>query len=193
MAESKYLDGRGLSRAWTNIKAWVNTQLAGKSNTGHTHSYSSITNLSTWKTNNFGRGTYSNAGSLTIPEGTNIKLTAETGTSVYPQADVRFNTSQFVVTSGRILFSPRRYIYFVQNSTVNISSFGLGSMWVIFCLVNDSGQVKINIEGASQNVDYTAVASVNKRGEITVSSSGSGSTTISGFNRDDIVMVMLFG
>ena len=56
----------GLQRTWDRIKSWVNTQLAGKANTSHTHTYSQITNLSTWKTTNFGSGTYSNSGSLTI-------------------------------------------------------------------------------------------------------------------------------
>ena len=66
MANSKYLDGGGLQRAWDRIKSWVNTQLAGKANASHTHTYSQITDLSTWKTTNFGSGTYSNNGSINI-------------------------------------------------------------------------------------------------------------------------------
>ena len=66
---NKYLDQSGLSRVWTKIKSYLSSNyatksslssgLAGKSNTGHTHTYSSITNLSTWKSNNFGSGSYS--------------------------------------------------------------------------------------------------------------------------------------
>lgn len=69
MAESKYLDEAGLQRTWSRIKSWLssnyatisalNSGLSGKANSSHTHTYSSITNLSTWKSNNFGSGSYS--------------------------------------------------------------------------------------------------------------------------------------
>lgn len=77
MANKKYLDNTGLSRMWSRIKSWINAQnyatqsaltsgLSGKANSSHTHTYSQITNLSTWKTNNFGSGSYSNSGSFNI-------------------------------------------------------------------------------------------------------------------------------
>ena len=43
---TKYLNGTGLSEVWTNTKNYVSAQLLGKSNVGHTHVASDITNLS---------------------------------------------------------------------------------------------------------------------------------------------------
>ena len=43
MSTSKYLNGNGLSEAWTNIKNYIASQLLGKSDVGHTHSASDIT------------------------------------------------------------------------------------------------------------------------------------------------------
>ena len=48
MSTSKYLNGNGLSEAWTNTKNYIASQLLGKSNVGHTHSISDITDLETW-------------------------------------------------------------------------------------------------------------------------------------------------
>ena len=45
MSTSKYLNGNGLSEAWTNTKNYIASQLLGKSNIGHTHSASEITDL----------------------------------------------------------------------------------------------------------------------------------------------------
>lgn len=66
MATSKYLDQGGVERLWSRIKSYIssqvsslNTKIDGKANSSHTHTYGQITNLSTWKTNNFGSGSYS--------------------------------------------------------------------------------------------------------------------------------------
>ena len=45
MSTSKYLNGNGLSEAWTNTKNYIASQLLGKSDVGHTHSASEITDL----------------------------------------------------------------------------------------------------------------------------------------------------
>ena len=45
MSTSKYLNGNGLSEVWTNTKNYIASQLLGKSNIGHTHSASEITDL----------------------------------------------------------------------------------------------------------------------------------------------------
>ena len=47
-AITKYLNGTGLSEAWTNIKNYITAQLLGKSDVGHTHSISDITDIETW-------------------------------------------------------------------------------------------------------------------------------------------------
>ena len=48
MSTSKYLNDNGLSEAWTNTKNYIASQLLGKSNVGHTHSISDITDIETW-------------------------------------------------------------------------------------------------------------------------------------------------
>lgn len=45
MAQTKYTDGSGVAEIWTNIKNYIASQLLGKSNVGHTHSASEITDL----------------------------------------------------------------------------------------------------------------------------------------------------
>ena len=45
MAQTKYTDGSGVAEIWANIKNYVTAQLLSKSNVGHTHSASEITDL----------------------------------------------------------------------------------------------------------------------------------------------------
>ena len=42
---SRYLNGSGVSEMWTNTKNYISAQLLGKSDVGHTHSASEITDL----------------------------------------------------------------------------------------------------------------------------------------------------
>lgn len=44
---TKYLNDIGLSEVWTNTKNYISAQLLGKSNTGHTHTKSEITDFPT--------------------------------------------------------------------------------------------------------------------------------------------------
>ena len=48
MAQTKYTDGSGVSEIWTNTKNYIAAQLLGKSDVGHTHSISDITDIETW-------------------------------------------------------------------------------------------------------------------------------------------------
>ena len=48
MAQKKYTDGSGVSEMWLNIKNYVYSQLLGKSDVGHTHTMSDITDLEVW-------------------------------------------------------------------------------------------------------------------------------------------------
>ena len=63
MANKQYLDKGGLEHAWSKIKSWIQTY------------------LSSWKTTNFGTGTYNNTGSI-INRGqmNNIGLINNSGT-----------------------------------------------------------------------------------------------------------------
>ena len=45
MAQQKYTDGSGVAEIWANTKNYIASQLLGKSNVGHTHSASEITDL----------------------------------------------------------------------------------------------------------------------------------------------------
>lgn len=48
LSNTKYLNGDGVSEMWTNTKNYISAQLLGKSDVGHTHSMSDITDLETW-------------------------------------------------------------------------------------------------------------------------------------------------
>lgn len=48
MAQKKYTDGSGVSEIWTNTKNYITAQLLGKSDVGHTHTMSDITDIETW-------------------------------------------------------------------------------------------------------------------------------------------------
>lgn len=56
MAESKYLDGGGLTHLWSKIKAYYDAYLV------------------TWKTSNFGTGTYNNSGKLYAESGAIVEV-----------------------------------------------------------------------------------------------------------------------
>lgn len=48
MAQKKFTDGSGVSEIWLNVKNYVYSQLLSKSDVGHTHTMSDITDLETW-------------------------------------------------------------------------------------------------------------------------------------------------
>ena len=48
MAQQKYTDGSGVAEIWANTKNYIAAQLLGKSDVGHTHSASDITDIETW-------------------------------------------------------------------------------------------------------------------------------------------------
>ena len=50
MSKQKYTDGSGVAEIWANIKNYVTAQLLGKSNTGHTHTVSDVTDFPTLAT-----------------------------------------------------------------------------------------------------------------------------------------------
>lgn len=45
MAQQKYTNGSGVAEIWANTKNYIAAQLLGKSDVGHTHSASEITDL----------------------------------------------------------------------------------------------------------------------------------------------------
>ena len=47
MSQQKYTDGSGVAEIWANIKNYISAQLLGKSNVGHTHTKSEITDFPT--------------------------------------------------------------------------------------------------------------------------------------------------
>ena len=110
MSTSKYLNGNGLSEAWTNTKNYIASQLLGKSDVGHTHSASDITSgLSTVATS----GSYNdlsnkptiptvNNATLTIQKnGTTVKtFTANASSNVTANISVPTKTSDLTNDSG---------------------------------------------------------------------------------------------
>lgn len=63
MAQKKYTDGSGVSEIWLNVKNYVYSQLLGKSDVGHTHTMSDITDLEVWNYD-------SNSNSIIVSGGT---------------------------------------------------------------------------------------------------------------------------
>ena len=112
MSTSKYLNGNGLSEAWTNTKNYIASQLLGKSDVGHTHSASDITSgLATVATS----GSYNdlsnkptiptvNNATLTIQKnGTTVKtFTANASSNVTANITVPTNTNELTNGSGFI-------------------------------------------------------------------------------------------
>ena len=47
MSQQKYTDGSGVAEIWANTKNYVASQLLGKSDVGHTHSYNDLTDKPT--------------------------------------------------------------------------------------------------------------------------------------------------
>ena len=45
---TKYVNDNGVSEMWANTKNYISAQLLGKSDVGHTHSASEITDIETW-------------------------------------------------------------------------------------------------------------------------------------------------
>ena len=65
MAQKKYTDGSGVSEIWANTKNYISAQLLGKSDVGHTHSASDITDLETWNYD-------SNSNSIIVSGGSDV-------------------------------------------------------------------------------------------------------------------------
>lgn len=63
MAQKKYTDGSGVSEIWANTKNYIAAQLLGKSDVGHTHTMSDITDLEVWNYD-------SNSNSIIVSGGT---------------------------------------------------------------------------------------------------------------------------
>lgn len=48
MAQKKYTNGSGVAEIWANTKNYIASQLLGKSDVGHTHTMSDVTDLEVW-------------------------------------------------------------------------------------------------------------------------------------------------
>ena len=62
---TKYVNDNGVSEMWTNTKNYISAQLLGKSDVGHTHTMSDITDLEVWNYD-------SNSNSIIVSGGSNI-------------------------------------------------------------------------------------------------------------------------
>ena len=60
---TKYVNDNGVSEMWTNTKNYISAQLLGKSDVGHTHTMSDITDLEVWNYD-------SNSNSIIVSGGT---------------------------------------------------------------------------------------------------------------------------
>ena len=60
---TKYVNNNGVSEMWTNTKNYISAQLLGKSDVGHTHTMSDVTDLEVWNYD-------SNSNSIIVSGGT---------------------------------------------------------------------------------------------------------------------------
>lgn len=60
---TKYVNDNGVSEMWANTKNYISAQLLGKSDVGHTHTMSDITDLEVWNYD-------SNSNSIIVSGGT---------------------------------------------------------------------------------------------------------------------------
>ena len=60
---TKYVNNNGVSEMWANTKNYISAQLLGKSDVGHTHTMSDITDLEVWNYD-------SNSNSIIVSGGT---------------------------------------------------------------------------------------------------------------------------
>ena len=61
---SNYVNDNGVSEMWANTKNYITAQLLGKSDVGHTHTMSDITDLEVWNYD-------SNSNSIIVSGGSN--------------------------------------------------------------------------------------------------------------------------
>ena len=62
---SNYVNDNGVSEMWANTKNYITAQLLGKSDVGHTHTMSDVTDLETWNYD-------ANSNSIIVSGGTDI-------------------------------------------------------------------------------------------------------------------------
>ena len=60
---TKYVNDNGVSEMWANTKNYISAQLLGKSDVGHTHTMSDVTDLEVWNYD-------SNSNSIIVSGGT---------------------------------------------------------------------------------------------------------------------------
>ena len=117
MAQTKYTDGSGVSEIWLNVKNYVYSQLLGKSDIGHTHIKSDITdfpNLSTVATS----GSYNDL--------------SNKPTTMTPASHTHGN----ITNDGKIGSNANKPLITTTGGTVTTGSFGTSAN--TFCEGNDS-------------------------------------------------------
>lgn len=62
---TKYVNDNGVSEIWANTKNYISAQLLGKSDVGHTHTMSDITDLEVWNYD-------SNSNSIIVSGGSDV-------------------------------------------------------------------------------------------------------------------------
>lgn len=168
MADKNYLDRGGLEHTWAKIKSWVNTQLAGKANLSHTHTYSQITDLSSWKTTNFGSGTINVDDASRINVNDMLQIHGFNPDTSKLTVSLRMSLGSSIVLGTNTLF----------QDTDNYCVLGIGKC-------NSSGNMFISNQlQMSKVVKYVAVGSNGvKHGSANVG--GHSTTLISGVGDSD--------
>lgn len=112
---NKYLDQGGVEHLWSKIKSYIssqvsslNTKINGKANSSHTHTYSQITNLSSWWSSKVGTTTFSYApnhgGTIALNDGYIGAVVQQDNLSVSIQKP-----------AGIMVFKPNKATYTMLN------------------------------------------------------------------------------
>ena len=167
-----------MEHTWAKIKSWVNTQLAGKANLSHTHTYSQITDLGLWKTAIFGKGTYLNNGAFSL---SGNLIVADNSIEV-DFADV----SNFVRFSAADQYDNFVLTGIISSVRFDFTTLGSTSAYINkphgFCLTSEVSTNTFRIVNRSDaNIKVTYIVA-GKIGSISVESSGNETIQIGSTN-----------
>lgn len=153
-------------------------------------------------TNKFGTGTIKNTGTLSVAGDVNITnesdiLTLYTLKDIlpsYPGVYTKLEIDRKSLTIGGSLNSINSIIFHVSPVSIDFENNSVYSYKVIFGATDHNGKFEINISSnATKNVKYIAINSTIKKGTISIAGDGSGSVTLSGYNSDEPMFVIVYG
>lgn len=163
-----------------------------------------IKSLSTWKTEQFGSGTYNNTGSientgtLSVTGDVNIanvsNVLALYTLMEYPGIPMPLVYASLQIDRQSLKIGNHSIIFHISPVDIDFNNSSIYSYRVIFGSTSAYGNYEINISSnATQNVKYIAINSTIKKGTIDIADDGSGSITLSGYNSNEPIFIIVYG